>query len=129
MRGIMLESLIVAAFAIAACHTMKPLTLEQLAGVRPSRVWVTRGDRAVVVVEAPQVLNNRLVGFVNGKYQVMPAAEVTELRMRAPAGGRTAALVTASALGAAAMVYLISGGGGSRDPCSLQSSECDPNAP
>jgi len=129
MRVRMIGWLIATTFSSAACHTMKPVTLDALGGIRPARVWVTRADQSVVLVEGPQLLNNRLVGFVNGRYQVMPAADVSQLRMRAPARGRTAALVTASALGVAAMAYLLSGGGGYSDPCSLASSECDPNAP
>ena len=129
MRVHMIRWLIATTLAGAACHTMKPVPLEALGGVRPARVWVTRADQAVVVVDGPQMFGDTLVGYVNGRFEELPAADVRRLVMRAPARGRTAALVAGGALGLAAVVYLVSGGGGSRDPCTLQSSECDPNAP
>ena len=126
MRVKMLGWLIATTLSSGACQTLKPVTLDALGGLRPSRVWVTRADQAVVVVEGPQLLNNRLVGFVDGKYQVMPAADVTQVLMRAPARGRTAVLVTAGAVGVAAIAYLVSGGSGPSDPCAGQSSDCEP---
>lgn len=129
MRFLLLCCLTATTLSSAACHTMRPITLDELGGVRPTRVWVTRPDQTVVLVEGPQVLNNRLVGFVNGKYQVMPAADVRALRMRTPARGRTAMMVTAGAVGMAAVAVLVSGAGKGTDPCTLASSECDPTEP
>jgi hypothetical protein len=129
MRPITVGLLIFATLSGAACHTMRPLTLDELQNIRPAQVWVTRADQSVVVVAGPQVLNERLVGFVDGKYQVMPAADVTKVVMRKRSGGRTAALVAAGALGFAAMAAVLSAGDNYVNPCASQSSDCDPNAP
>ena len=129
MRSAMLGALILATLSSAACHTMKPVALEELGAMRPAQVWVTRGDQSVVVVYGPQVVDRRLVGFVDGRYQVMPAADVKQVLMRRRAGGRTAALIAAGAVGAAAMAYLVSNQGAYKNPCDLASSECDPSAP
>jgi len=110
----------------AACHTVRPLAFEDLTSVRPGQVWVTRADQTVVTVSTPQIVNNRLVGFVDGVYRVIPAADVQRITMRQPATARTAALVTAGAVGAASLIFLASGPGGSSNPCDTGSSECEP---
>jgi hypothetical protein len=126
MRLAMCSALMLASVSLAGCHTMKPVSLEEVGAVRPAQVRVTRTDQSVVVVYGPQVLNNRLVGFVDGTYRVMPAADVKQVLVRQPAGGRTAALIAAGALGVTALVYTLSSTGTYRDPCRLGSSECEP---
>ena len=126
MRSTLSASLILGMLSTAACHTMRPVALEQLGAIRPGQVWVTRTDQTVVLVSGPQIVNNRLVGFVNGEYQVMPAADVKQVLMRRPATARTATLVAAGAAGAAALVALLSSNGRYNDPCSVASSECEP---
>jgi hypothetical protein len=109
----------------AACHTMRPIPLHDVHAARPMQVWVTRTDESVVLMSGPQIVNERLAGFVNGRYQVMPAETVKQVLVRRPATGRTVALVAAGVVGAAAAVILISGSGGGDDPCALASSECE----
>ena len=130
MRLVPLGSVVVLVTTTVACHTMKPLALEDLDSVRPAQAWVTRADQSVVVVAGPQIVRNRLAGFVDGVYQVMPTSEVKQVRVRRPATARTAALVAAGAVGAAGLVVLLSGTGDYDDPCSRASSECldDPMA-
>jgi hypothetical protein len=125
MHPTMVGLLTAAMFLSAACHTMRPVALAELSAIRPARVWVTRGDQAVVVVHGPQVVNDRLVGFVDGTYQVMPAADVKQVLMRSPARARTAALIAAGAVSVSAMAVLVSGQGTYRNPCDRASSECD----
>lgn len=103
--------------ASAACHTMKPLTLDQLSGLRPSQVRVTRDDREVVVIDGPQIVEGRLVGWVDGEYRVMPVGSVRQILMPAPAPRRTLALVATAVIGAGAVAYFVSGAGAG-DPTS-----------
>lgn len=119
-------TLLVVVFSSAACHTMRPVAMEELTAVRPGQVWVTRADQSVVLVAGPQIVNNRLVGFVDGVYRVIPAADVQRVVMRRPATARTAALVTVGAVGVASVVFMMSGTGNSFDDCSVASSECVP---
>jgi hypothetical protein len=104
---------------------MRPIALEELESVRPSQAKVTRTDQSVVIVHGPQLLDNRLAGFIDGKYQVMPAANVQSLHVRRSAPGRTAALVAVGAMGVAAAVVAISGTGGSAGSCTTSSSDCE----
>jgi hypothetical protein len=99
--------------------------LEELETVQPGQVWVTRADESVVMVSGPRIVRNRLAGFIDGTYQVIPAGEVRQVVMRAPARGKTAALVAAGVVGVAAGVYILSGTGGTKNPCRLASSECE----
>lgn len=108
-----------------ACHTMQPVTLDQLRGIGPREVVVTRADQSVAVVSRPQVFGDTLVGFVNRTYKVMPAADVKQMRVEQPAPRRTAALVVAGTLGLAGVVaYLVGGSGASSPPTQ---SKCDIN--
>jgi hypothetical protein len=130
MRLTVVGWLIATTLPSAACHTMRPVALEELGAIRPTRVWVTRADQSVVVVEGPRVLESGLVGFVNGSYEEMPADDVKRVLMRRSAGGRTAALVAAGAVGLTTAAFLMAGGKSSyQHPCTSASSECDPNSP
>jgi len=111
MRSVNGYFVALAALAGSACHTMRPVTLDQLGGLQPDHVWVQRGDQGVVEVSHPQVLGDTLVGFVNRKYEVMPGANLTEVLVRRSAGGRTAALLAVSGVGLAGIAYLIAGSG------------------
>jgi len=120
-------ALILATLSGAACHTMRPVTLDQLGGIQPNRVWVKRDHQSVVVVSHPQVLGDTLVGFVNRKYEVMPAADLTQVLVRRPAPRRTAALVFAGTLGLAGFAAHMLGGGGQSGPS--RDTKCDTGLP
>jgi hypothetical protein len=118
-------ALVLATFASAACHTTKPVALDQLAGIQPSRVWVKRSDQSVVVVSNPKVFGDTLVGFINRKYAVMPSASLSQVLVERAAPRRTAVLVIAGTLGLAGMAaFLVSGTGGATPPTQ---STCDIN--
>jgi hypothetical protein len=123
MRPIMFGWLLAAAFLSAACYTMRPVTLDEIGRLRPAQIRATRDDQSVVVVYNPQVFGTKLVGFVEGKYQEMRAADLKQFRMRAPARGQTAALIVGAALGVATFAYLVTSSGDYMNPCDTASSE------
>jgi hypothetical protein len=116
MRRSMVGLLTGVALASSACHTMRPMTLDELGSVRPARVWVTRGDRSVLVVSGPQMLRGDLVGFVDGRFSQVPADDVKQMLVRRPARARTAVLIAAGAIGLAAFTVMMSGKGDVYDP-------------
>ena len=124
MRAARLGPLIAALLSSAACYSMKPVALEELVAIRPTKARVTRSDQSVTVVWGPRVIENRLVGWVDGEYQVMPATDVQQVLVKRPARGRTAAAIAAGTVGAAALVYMLTGSGNYKDPCSTASSDC-----
>ena len=65
-----------AVLAIAGCYTMKQVTIDDLSVQRAPRVWVTRADRSVVLVNDAQMFRGKLVGFVEGKYRELQPAEL-----------------------------------------------------
>jgi hypothetical protein len=79
-------------------------------------VSVTLSDKSVVVLDDPKIYGNKLVGFVNGKYQEIPTANVQAAHVRETNGVRTAALVVAGAVGFAGFAYVITGAGNSKAP-------------
>lgn len=125
VRPIMIGCLVAAALSSVGCHAMRPVTLDQLNGLRPAQIRVTNGAQEVVVIDGPQVVEGRLVGWVDGEYRVIPAAEVKQVLMRTPARGRTIGLVAAGVIGAAAVTFMVAGGGANSDPCRDASSECE----
>ena len=95
------------AVLLVGCHSMRQLTPEEVGSARTlDRIWVTRADQSVLLVNAPEVRGDTLVGFVDGKYQEMPLSQAVTLKVRERDPGRTAALVGGAA-GAtvAALIY------------------------
>jgi hypothetical protein len=90
-----------------ACHKTKLVGLDE--ALATTRAWVTLSDQSVVLVYGPKVYGNKLVGFVDGKYEEYPVAQVKEAHVREPDGVRTAALVAAGMVGLAGFAYVISG--------------------
>jgi hypothetical protein len=121
----MVGCLIAATVASAACHTLKPVTLEQVNVAKPSEVKVTRGDQSIVVVSGPQVIGDTLVGYVNGKFEELPAADLKQVRMKAPARVQTAALIVATAVGIGMFAMLATGSGVFHNPA--DNLDCDDN--
>ena len=120
-------AVILATLSSVACHTMRPVTLDQLRGIGPPEVLVTRADRSVAVVAHPQVFGDTLVGFVNRKYQVMPAAGLKQVLVQQAAPRRTAALFIVGAVGLAGVAaYMLGGGGG---PALMKDTKCDTGLP
>lgn len=117
MRTRWLSLAIATALATIACYTMRPVSLDDLVGEPASRVWVTRQDQSVVVVDGPQVFRGKLVGFVDGRYREMPPADWERLVARRLARGKTLALIGAGAAGFTLAAVLLSGSGNDRDPC------------
>ena len=113
----------------AACHTMSPVTFGDLGMMQPAQVWVTRADQSVVIVSGPRTFGDTLVGYVNGRFEEMPATGVQKLVVRRRSSGKTAALIVSGAFGVAAIAYLISSTGDYNDPQALLDCEDDPYQP
>jgi hypothetical protein len=113
MRATIGCTLLVASLASAGCHTMSPVTLDQVGALNPARVWVTESDRSVVVVSAPiHVVGDTLQGYINGKYEEMPTTELKKLVVQKPATTRTVLLVSAIAVGFGGFVFALTGSSG-----------------
>jgi hypothetical protein len=100
--------------ASLACHTAKLVGTDE--AVTSPRVSLTLSDQSVVVMYGPKIYGNKLVGFVNGKYQEFRTADVRALHVRKPDGARTAALVAAGVFGFAGFAWAIAGAGNSKAP-------------
>jgi hypothetical protein len=128
MRSILFSSLAVITLSGTACYTLKPVTLDEVLVKQPQKVWVTRADQSVILLEKPQVLGDTLVGHVNGAYEEIPAAQQTQLRMRTMASGKTIAVIGIAAGSVLTMAALLAGGG-SGDPTPPPSCQVDPTHP
>jgi len=119
---------LLAAFALSsvACHTMRPVTLDQLGAMRPAQAWVTRADQSTVIVSGPQTFGDTLVGYVNGQFEEIPVASLQKIVVRRRASGKTAALIAAGAVGIAALAAALSSSGDYRNPADRLDCEDDP---
>jgi len=115
MRALLGCTLVVTALSSVACHTMAPATLDQLGTMKPSRAWVTLGDKSVVEISGPQIMGDTLVGYVNGVYQELPAATVKSVTVQKTSTGKTVALVVASTVAFGGFAYLITSAASNQD--------------
>jgi len=109
MNRVVEKALVFAALASAACHTMVPMSFEEVGTVRPGTVYVTRDDQTVLELTGPQVFGDTLVGYIGGTFHELDRDEVARVTVKRNAKGKTMALVAASIAGAAAVGVMISG--------------------
>jgi len=88
---------------------MVPMTLEEVAVVRPGQVWITYTDQTVAELTGPQVFGDTLVGYIAGEFHEFDAKEVERIVIKRSAKGKTMALVAAGIASAAAVGVVISG--------------------
>ena len=102
---------------VLGCTTFGPVDGRSfVGGRRPAEVWVMRPDSSTVQVARPKMLGDTLVGFVEGKYQKFPPADVSQLKGRRPAPMRTALLVGGGLVTIGVVGILVSGGRKTEEP-------------
>jgi hypothetical protein len=109
VRPIVGCALLLAAFAGAACSTMKSVTLDQLSVLGPDRAWVTKSDESVVLMYEPKVVGDTLVGYIGAHRGRLPSAGLKELRVQTPAHTRTVLLAVGSAAGLIGFMVVVAG--------------------
>ena len=107
MRAVISCGLALVLLTSAGCHRTKVVSLDQ--SVASDRVWVTLNNESVVLLSGPQIYGNKLVGFVDGKYEEYPTTHVKQLHVREPHTAATVALVATGAAAFAAFTYIIAG--------------------
>ena len=112
MRLALACTMLLAALASAACHTMSPVTLAQLSAMKPERAWLKASDQSVMVMQGPQVVGDTLVGYVNGRYEEIPTSQVGQMIVQVPAKTRTVLLAVGIAVGIGGFAYAITGATG-----------------
>ena len=104
-------ALLLAALASAACKTMKPVELDQLAALNPDRVWVTEADQSVVLLDEPKLLGDTLVGYIGRHRAKLPSAGFKQLRVQTAARARTAVLAVSIVGGLGGLLFVVGGSG------------------
>ncbi len=104
------KALVFAALASAACHTMVPLTFEEVGATSPGTVFLTRDDATVLELTGPQVFGDTIVGYdMGGNFYELDRKEISRVTVKQSAKGKTMALVAASIASAAVVGVWISG--------------------
>jgi hypothetical protein len=80
-------------------HTMRPVQPSQLNinGTQrdpPQRIWVTRADHSIVILDSPRLSGDTLTGISYGEPQSIPLSQATLLRMKAAAPVKVVVLAT-----------------------------------
>ena len=110
MRFSRTAAIVGAVITAAGCHQMATLSFDEVASLRPARVYVTQADNgSVMEVSGPQVYNDTLVGYVNGQFTELPASDLKKMVVKRPARAKTIALFAAGTATAAVIGYWISG--------------------
>ena len=107
MRAVISCGLALVLLSSTACHRTKVVSLDQ--SVASKHVWVTLNNESVVLLSGPQIYGNKLVGFVDGKYEEYPTTNVKQVHVREPHTAATAALVATGAAAFAVFVVMLSG--------------------
>jgi hypothetical protein len=113
--------------SMVGCTTLKPMAdgNTYVSTARPSQVWVSTDD-GTVLLDAPRLLGDTLVGFVAGEYREFLPGGVREVSVRQPAPRRTLLLAGGMVLGSAVLIATLSDTGPS---ASLPTPEEDPTNP
>ena len=93
---------------LVACTALRPVTTPQqfIATAHPDRVWITQADNSTLLLEAPRLLGDTLVGFVGGRYQELLLPQVRRVDVRQSAPMRTA-FVVAGVIGIGALLISV----------------------
>jgi hypothetical protein len=97
--------------AATACHTMQPLTMEELNTLRPQHAWVTDENSSTFMISGPQVFGDTVVGYVEGRFRELPGSDLKQVAIRRPDRKKTIMLAVASTAAAVGVGVIISGTG------------------
>ena len=104
------KALILTVVVTVACHTMVPLTFEDVGSMRPGTVYLTRDDATQLELTGPQVFGDTIVGYdMGGTFHELDRKEISRVTMKQAAKGKTIGLVAASIAVAGAIGVWISG--------------------
>ncbi len=106
--------LTLAILSTPACYRTKVVSVA--AAPADTRAWLTLSDQSVVLLYGPQIYGKRLVGYVDGRYEEYLITDVKEVHVRRLDGARTAAMITAGALGFVGFAYVLTGAAKSNPP-------------
>ena len=100
---------------LTACTTFGPVSAREYLPIEhPTNIWITTADNHVVKMQAPKLLGDTLVGYVNGDYQEVRLSQAKQIQAKRPQPVRTAMLVGGGVLGIVVAGELVHG---SAKPC------------
>jgi len=89
---------------LAGCTAVQVVQPKQLRYPNPlTRVWVTRADRSVIVLDSASIRGDSLFGLLQGEHTRIPLQDAAQLRIRQPSEVRTQALLITIGAGVAAI--------------------------
>ena len=101
---------------VTACSSMQPVAQprEFLQARQPAVVWLSKdADQTMVAVDAPRLLGDSIVGFVEGEYTEIPIASVRSMQAKQYSRSKTVTFLVGVAAATAALIFVVAGGTGS----------------
>jgi hypothetical protein len=111
-RGVALVLLVM----MTACSTMQPVAQPRdfLLTRQPAVIWLSKSsDQTMVAVDAPKLLGDSIVGFVEGDYVEIPIKDVKSMQARQYSRSRTTAFLLGAGALAVGLALIVTGGLGS----------------
>ena len=109
MRRILVAASLALLSLAAGCHNRAgvgyPASYVERNG--PTRLWVTPVDGSELLFNGPGVHGDTLTGFVNGRFVELPLSQVKFVEATELAPAQTAALASAGAMAAVALVVAL----------------------
>ena len=90
----------------------------------PEYVWATLADGRDVIIERPAVIRDTVFGLVDGMPLVVPAEQVTEVRVRRINKVRTAIIPASLIVGVTGVIVFVKTTGKDSPPDSSDSYNC-----
>jgi hypothetical protein len=101
--------------SLTACSTMQPVEQPRafLESRTPSVIWLSKSsDRTMVAIDAPKLVGDSIVGFVEGEYTEIPLVDVKAMQARQYSRKKTTAFLIGAGAVVVGLTFLIQGGHG-----------------
>src|SRR5688572_14266204 len=103
---------------VMGCSTMQPVAQprEFMRSRKPKTVWITQESaNTMVALNAPQLVGDSLVGFIEGEYVEIPMVQIQGIQAKQYARGRTVAFILGMTAAAIAGLLIMGSGLGESD--------------
>ncbi len=105
---------------LGGCTNMRFVSPQETSELgQKSSVWVTMTDGTQLEIKDPEVVESKLVGYVDQEgYKEIDLSEIQSLRIKEPDQRKTIMVAATVVAGAFVLVWVLSSGDGDSEPCS-----------
>jgi len=99
---------------VTACSTMQPVAQPRdfIQTRQPAVVWLSHDQQAMISMDAPRLVGDSVVGFVEGEYTEIALSRITGMQAKQYSRSRTTGFILGLVGLTAAVVLTVTGGHG-----------------